>query len=59
MNPENVKKIVDFGSYCPHCQYWETNDTDEPCNSCLNEPSNTASHKPVKYEKVSKKKKRR
>ena len=46
MNPD---KEVYFDQYCETCEYWLLNDADEPCNECLDNPTNTESHKPVNY----------
>ena len=44
-------KEVYFSEYCKTCKYKGVKDVEEPCNSCLDEPINLFSHKPVKYEK--------
>lgn len=44
-------KIVRYDRYCKLCKHWEKNQADEPCNTCLNNPTNEHSRKPVKYEK--------
>ena len=43
------EKIVFFAAYCPKCRFWETAGGEEPCNTCLANPSNINSHKPVKF----------
>ena len=43
-------KEVHFHSYCPSCRHYEKKEEQEPCRTCLDEPVNTNSHKPVKYE---------
>lgn len=53
-----MRKEVYFGDYCPKCKFYETEETDDPCNECLNEPSNEDSHKPVRFQKSSKKDKK-
>lgn len=49
---ENQYKFVDFNLYCETCKYKNIKDElgEEPCNSCLAEPVNLNSVKPVKYE---------
>jgi len=49
---ENQYKFVEFNSYCETCKYKNIKDEagEEPCNSCLAEPVNLNSSKPVKYE---------
>lgn len=56
MNNELTYHQVDYHKYCESCKYYklkenENGDTPEPCNSCLTEPVNLYSKKPVKYEK--------
>lgn len=53
-----AQKEVFFGDYCPSCKFYDTDETDDPCNECLTCPSNEDSHKPVKYRKGDKKKKK-
>ena len=43
-------KEVYFDQYCSKCQYFKNKDYEKPCHDCLNEPVNTYSHKPVKFE---------
>lgn len=45
---EHYKEVY-FDQYCKTCKYWELEDTEEPCNECLGEPTNLYSHKPVKW----------
>lgn len=47
---DNNQKEVFFHEYCKTCKYADTVETDDPCNECLNEPSNENSHKPVRWE---------
>ncbi len=54
MNPD---KEVYFDQYCKTCEYWLLNDADEPCNECLDNPTNTESHKPINYKPEEEKKK--
>lgn len=48
-HPETYKEVY-FGQYCKTCKHCEKEETDEPCDDCLNEPVNLYSHKPVKWE---------
>lgn len=50
-NTGGTTKEVHFHLYCLTCKHWKKNQAKEPCNECLNNPSNEYSHKPVKYEK--------
>lgn len=40
---------VQFNKYCPKCVNWETDETQEPCNTCLEQPYNEDSCKPVSF----------
>lgn len=48
--PDNEYKEVYFSKYCKTCKHKELKNNEEPCNSCLDEPINLFSHKPVKWE---------
>ena len=41
--------IVDFKRYCPHCEFFDTPEWEDPCDECLNNPINDASRAPVLY----------
>lgn len=45
-------KEVYFGEYCRKCKYYENSPSDDPCDDCLNEPSNEYSHKPVYFKEA-------
>lgn len=47
-------KEVYFHEYCETCKYFDMDDYEEPCFSCLDEPINLYSHKPVKWESKNK-----
>ena len=47
---ELIDKEVYFNEWCPKCKYFKAPDGEDPCNTCLNNPSNYHSHKPVKFE---------
>lgn len=51
----NEEKEVLFHLFCPKCEYWETDQNEEPCESCLDETTNYYSVKPVKYKEAAKK----
>lgn len=53
-----AQKIVDFHEYCATCKFRETEAFKDPCNECLNNPTNEDSHKPVKYKEDKKAKKK-
>ena len=44
-------KEVYFDRYCCICKYQNLKEDKEPCSSCLSDPVNLNSHKPVKFEK--------
>lgn len=46
---DDIYKEVYFDQYCKTCRDYETLEEKEPCFSCLNEPVNLYSHKPVKW----------
>lgn len=45
----NRDKEVFFYKYCHKCKYEDCSETDEPCSTCLNQPVNEFSHKPIKF----------
>lgn len=44
-------KEVRFDKWCKSCKYRFRKETEDPCNDCLNEPSNENSTKPILYVK--------
>ena len=44
-------KEVYFDIYCASCKHEKLKDHEDPCNDCLDHPTNTESHKPVRWEK--------
>jgi hypothetical protein len=46
----NEEKEVYFDQYCKSCKHHGLEESKDPCNGCLAEPSNTNSHKPMNYE---------
>lgn len=53
MNEEGYKEVY-FHQYCEKCKHYDTKETDEPCFSCLEDPVNAYTHRPVKYEEKEK-----
>lgn len=47
---EFPEKIVDF-RYCDSCKFKDVADYEDPCNECLNNPTNLHSVKPINYKK--------
>lgn len=43
-------KEVDFAKYCKRCRYFDTQEYEEPCNECLENPAMQDSHKPMNFE---------
>lgn len=52
---QSKDKIVAFHEYCYKCKHRDLYGYEEPCNECLNNPTNVNSRKPVKYEEDEKK----
>ena len=46
---ESKDKIVDF-TYCNHCKFKDYPEEALPCHECLNEPVNTDSQRPLRFE---------
>ena len=46
--------IVEFEKYCKDCKFKDCKSTVEPCDTCLSEPTNYGTTKPVKFEKKKK-----
>ena len=46
---EQIDKIVHFDEYCPTCKYETTPEKDNPCNECLDNPTNTNTRQPVMW----------
>lgn len=44
-----MEKEVYFGDYCPTCKYSDLDEDETPCDDCLNNPSATDSHKPIRW----------
>lgn len=47
---ENQMRIVEFDKYCEKCKHKDCKEYIDPCHSCLNEPVNTNSRKPIYFE---------
>lgn len=43
-------KEVYFDQYCKTCKHETVSEDKDPCYECLDEPVNSHSHKPVKWE---------
>lgn len=51
---EDVYKEVYYDQYCKTCENKNVKENEEPCFSCLAEPTNLYSHKPVRYKRKEK-----
>lgn len=47
---ELIDKEVYFDFYCPRCVHADNDEATDPCDECLEYPSNAHSHKPVYYQ---------
>ncbi len=56
---ENIDKIVDFGEWCCKCKHFDLPECMDPCHDCLNNPTNTNSRKPVRWEDIPEKDKKK
>ena len=43
-------KIVKFDEYCPTCEHCNVDETEEPCNTCLETEAREGTRVPEKYE---------
>lgn len=55
---EITDKIVDFKKYCETCKYKDLKEVEDPCNECLDNPTNVNTHKPMYYKEEEKKTKK-
>lgn len=46
---EEIYKEVYFDRYCKTCEHENLDESEDPCNECLENPKNTYSHKPVNW----------
>lgn len=53
---EVIDKIVDFGKYCKLCEHEKLDEAKDPCHTCLNNPTNVHSQKPINFKEKTKKK---
>jgi hypothetical protein len=44
------EKEVLYSEYCSKCKYRDVEESEEPCNECLEYCSNWNSHKPLLFE---------
>lgn len=49
MNEDGYKEVY-FDVYCETCKHKNVDETEEPCDTCLANPMNLYSHRPIKYE---------
>lgn len=48
-----IDKEVRFDKYCHRCKHRDVPEWEDPCDECLQYPSNEFSHKPVYFEERS------
>ena len=46
---DRYDKEVEFSVYCPKCKFLALSEDDDPCRECLDCPTLTDSHKPIKF----------
>lgn len=46
---EDSKKFTAYWDYCKQCVHKDKDDTDEPCNTCLEVPARFGTKKPYKF----------
>lgn len=51
---EPYEHTVEFAYYCPKCKHYDIPGYEEPCNECLEHPTNFETRKPVNYEEKEK-----
>ena len=49
-----IYKEVYFDKYCKTCKHEKLKEEADPCDECLENPVNTDSHKPVRWEEKTK-----
>lgn len=42
--------FVDYAKWCSSCRYFDIDEAEEPCDSCMTNDMNFGTDKPVKYE---------
>lgn len=52
-----IDKIVEFDKYCETCEYKDLEHFEDPCNECLDNPTNVHTKRPVCYKAKETKKK--
>lgn len=45
-------KIVEFWNWCPSCKYADADESESPCNECLEVTARLFSHKPENWEEA-------
>ena len=52
MEIDNPEKIVEFDRYCKRCINKDLDESEDICDKCLSEPTNSYSHKPINYKMI-------
>ena len=55
---EYIDKIVEFDKYCETCEHKDSKEYLDPCHTCLMQPTNVHSRKPICYKKKEEKEKK-
>lgn len=46
---EYPQKEVHFDEFCPKCKFYKLDEGEDPCNDCLQSPSNLYSRVPTEF----------
>lgn len=49
---EYPQKEVRFDEFCPKCKFYKLNESEDPCNDCLQNPSNLHSRVPTEFKEA-------
>lgn len=52
-------KFVEFDKYCERCEHYDKKMHEDPCDECLNNPTNEWSRKPVNFQEKEVKKEKK
>lgn len=49
---EYPQKEVRFDEFCPQCKFYKLDEGEDPCNDCLQNPSNLHSRVPTEFKEA-------
>lgn len=49
---EYPQKEVRFDEFCPKCKFYKLDEGEDPCNDCLQNPSNLHSRVPTEFKEA-------